>query len=378
MRAEIVLNKLPAGYAETTGKPGEKVTVSHAGFFSSEDGDELIRRLEGFPQEIISSIPSNKPILPSMIDTLLALIRKNKTVSVYLNDVSIIAKIRVKKSIKKGELVSTNNVLDFGEINFQDIQVPNDAGIIFVFSTGWRKGFFYDLAPLNGASPILRSYDLEKTLGSLYSYLLFQERFKISDSAWDNLFSQKWFPFAYLNETLIKEMLVYAKEGWNIDDLLPKIKENILSLVSEAEPFEEKDPIFAEHIEILKHAIDKYKNEDHISCVSILYPRIEGLMRSFYRDSGYTEAPSSVSLTKAVIEHYQSERIPQSLLLPEKFQNYLRRIYFSNFAPGSKPDVGRHSVAHGEARIDDFSLKSSSIAILVLYQLSLFLKGNKS
>lgn len=376
MRAEITFKNLPAGYTETASKKGEKVTVSFSGFYSSEDGDELIRRLEGFPQEIISSVSSEKQlILPSTVDTLLAIVRKDKTVSVYLNEVSIIAKIRIKKGVKKGDLISAANILDFGEINFQDIQIPNDAGVVFVFSVGWRKGFFYDLAPLNSDNPNPRQYDLDKTLGSFYSYLLFQERFKISDNTWDNLYSQKWFPFTYLNETLIKEMLSYAKEGWNIDDLLPKIKENVLSLISETKPFEEKNSVFAEHVEIIEHAIDKYRDDDYISCVSILYSRIEGIMRSFYRNSGRTEKISPDSLTKAVIEHYQSERIPHSLLLPEKFQNYLQNIYFSNFAPGSRPDVGRHSVAHGEARADDFSLKSSSIAILVLYQLSLFMKG---
>lgn len=373
MPYEIVLNNIPAGYAETSARNGENVKTSQTGFFSSEDGDDLITRLEGFPQELIALIPSNNPILPSTIDTLMAIIRKDKKTSIYLNEVKVIAEIKVKRAMKKGDIIYADSILDFGPISFQDIQIPIDAGFIFVFSVGWRKGFFYDFSPLE-TNESNRTYNLEETLGSLYSYLMFQERFKISQDIWDIMFAQKWFPFTYLDDMLLRKIINHVKQGWDIDDLLPQIKENIIKLLNESKPFDKNTPFFSEHSEIIEHAIEKYKNDDFISCTSILYPRIEGLMRSFYRSTGYKESPSPNSLTKAVIEHNQSKRISQSLLLPEKFSNYLKDVYFASFSPGSMPDVGRHSVAHGEARVDDFSLKSSSIAILVLYQLSLFLK----
>ncbi len=374
MQVEIKLENVLLGYSETASKKGERVTISLLGFFSSEDGEQLINRLEGFPQQILSLIPSKQPVLPSMVDTLVAIIRQDKTVSIYLNEANVIAQIKVKKGVKKGELISANDILDMGEVSFQNIHIPDDAGFIYVFSVGWRKGFFYDFSPLHGN---LRKYNLKEQLGSLYSYLTFQERFKISENVWSTMLTQRWFPFTYLDDKLIKKMILHAKEEWSLDDLLPDIKENILRLLEKVNPFDKSNLYFAEHVSLIEQAIDRYKNDDHISCVSILYPRIEGIMRSFYRSNGYVEPPSSNSLTKAVIDHYKSERISQSLLLPEKFHNYLKDIYFSSFAPGSMPDVGRHSIAHGEARADDFSLKSSSIAILVLYQLSLFLKGNK-
>lgn len=375
MHVEIKLENIRLGYSEAASKKGEKAAVSLLGFFSSEDGDQLITRLEGFPQQILSLIPSNQLIQPSMVDTLLAIIRKDKSVSVYLNEVTTIAQIRAKKGIQKGALISANDILDIVEVDFKDIQIPDDAGFIYVFSVGWRKGFFYDFSPLHGTS---REYNLKKQLGNLHSYLTFQERFKIPQNAWDVMFAQRWFPFIYLDDKVIKKMITHATQGWDLDDLLPDIKENILKFLEEAKPFDKSSLYFGEHTSLIEHAIDRYKQGDYISCVSILYPRIEGVMRSFYKSGGYVDKPSASALTKAVIEHNSSERIPQSLLLPEKFHNYLRDIYFSSFAPGSMPNVGRHSVAHGEARADDFSLKSSSIAILVLYQLSLFLKGNKS
>lgn len=375
MYFDTKLENVLLGYSETASKKGEDVTVSLLGFFSSEDGDELIKRLEGFPQELLSLAPSKQLILPSMVDSLIAIIRKDKTVSIYINEAKTIAKIRVKKEVRKGEAIFTNDILDIEEVDFKDIQVPNDAGFVYVFSEGWRKGFFYDFSPLHGEP---RNYDLKKQLGSLHSYLTFQERFKISDDVWDTFLEQRWFPFIYLDDEIIKKMIMYGKHQWNLDDLLPKIKDNILRLIEKSNIFNKPSSYFEEHSNLIIHAIDKYKSDDYISCVAILYPRIEGIMRSFYRNSGYRDNPSSSSLTHAVVEHNNQERTPTSLLLPDKFHKYLKDVYFAGFAPGSMPDVGRNSVAHGEARADDFSLKSASIAILVIYQLSLFIKEREA
>lgn len=376
MPFEITFDKIPAGYAESSVKGGGEVLVSLSGFYSSEDGDALITRLEGLPQQIISLIPSKLPILPSMVHYMLAIIRKDKSAMVYLNEGNIVGHVRVKGGVKKGELISAGRVLDVGKITFQDIEIPSDTGIVFVFSVGWRKGFFYDLAPLHGEDTKPREYDIEETIGSLFSYLLFQERFKIADETWKKMFVQKWFPFAYLDNALIKDMINYSKEGWEIDSLLPKISDNVKHLLESSNPIRKSIPYYSEHADIFEIAFQRYLENDHISCASILYPRIEGLMRSFHRESGYTSKPSTRALTRVVIEHHEKKRISHSLLLPEKFHHYLDEIYFAHFTPGSSPDVGRHSVAHGEARSDDFTLKSCTIGLLILYQLSLFISDS--
>lgn len=239
-----------------------------------------------------------------------------------------------------------------------------------------EERILYDLAPLHAEEPKPREYDLEALIGGFYSYLLFQERFKIDDQTWKNMFEQKWFPFAHLDNTLLKEMINHAKEGWNIDHLLPRIADNVIHLLHECNPINNSIPYYAEHAELFNRAIEGYLKGDHISCASILYPRIEGLLRSFYRLEGYTSRPSPDELTKTVIEHHREKRISLSLLLPEKFHYYLDNIYFAHFVPGTSPGLGRHSVAHGEAKSDDFNLKSTTIGLLIIYQLSLFILGS--
>jgi|SRR5712692_2339597 len=377
MPYEIRFENLPAGYAVSPARGSEKIIVQQFDFVSSEDGDELITKLEGLPQEILSMLPLPAPVLPSMVHTLLVVIRKDKTAKVYLNEVQPIAQTRIKGSCEKGEIITANRVLDIGRMTFPNVEIPGDAGVVYVFSVGWRKGLFYDLSPLHDEEGKLRQYDLEEVIGSLYAYLTFQERFKIEETTWQKFFAQKWFPFVHLDNTLLREMISHARQGWQIDELLPKISANVERLLKEAPLSTKTDPVLQGHAEILTRAVDRYLANDHISCASILYPRIEGLLRSFHRTGGYTSHPSAKTLSKVAVEHHQSVRISNSLLLPAKFNEYLDAVYFAHFSPGLAPDVGRHSVAHGEARSDDFSLKSSTIGLLIVYQLSLFFSDGK-
>ena len=88
MPFEITFDNFFAGYAEEAVKNGGQVKVSEIGFFSSEDGDQLIKRLEGIPQDIINKLSQQLDIhlQPGAVNTLLAIIRDDKTATVYLND----------------------------------------------------------------------------------------------------------------------------------------------------------------------------------------------------------------------------------------------------------------------------------------------------
>lgn len=167
-------------------------------------------------------------------------------------------------------------------------------------------------------------------------------------------------------------MMRHAKEKSNIDDLLPDIANNVKKVLTENNPIDFSSPYFTEHADLLKTAIERYLADDHISCTSIIYPRIEGLMRTFHRTEGKAGSFCSENLTKVVVEHQEESRIAYSLLLPRKFKDYLDEVYFANFTPGSVPDVGRHTVAHGEVSSKDFNLKSSTIGLLIIFQLTLF------
>ena len=68
----------------------------------------------------------------------------------------------------------------------------------------------------------------------------------------------------------------------------------------------------------------------------------------------------------------------QSALLPHRFAEYLREVYFRNFSPTEhNPDVSRHTIGHGIADAAKFDEKSAVIGLLILHQLFYCLENKK-
>jgi len=371
MRFEIRFDELPAGYSVNAAKSGENVQVRMRDFVSSEDGDKLVSHLEGISDFILSRLPVR--VMPSVIDHLLAIIRPDKTGTVYINELEFTGLMRPRRSMKKGEAIFQRDILDIQRMKMGNVKIPNDCGFLMVMSCGWRKGFYYDLVPLHDPGKPIREYDVELLLGQFWTYLTFQDLFKIEESTWKELFRQRWFPFIYLGHPLLKKIVEHARLGWDVDELLPEIRKEVDNILVNATGVWRTNPYFEPHVHLLERAIERYHSEDHVSAAAILYPRIEGIMRSYFASAGVTKEPSAPNLTREVVQKNADKRHLCCLFLPDKFRDYLNQVYFANFIPGSNPDIGRHSVAHGEARAEDFTPKSSIIGLLTFYQVALFL-----
>jgi hypothetical protein len=371
MRFEIKFDELPAGYSVSAARSGENVQVRMRDFVSSEDGDKLISHLEGVSDFILSRLPVR--VIPSVIDHLLAIIRPDKTGSVYINELEFTGLMRPRRSMKKGEAIFQRDILDIQRIKTGTVRIPNDCGFEILMSCGWRKGFYYDFVPLHDPDKPIREYDVELLLGQFWTYLMFQDLFKIEESTWQELFRQRWFPFIYLGHPLLKKIIEHARLGWDVDELLPEIRKEVDNILANATGVWRTNPYFEPHDHLLERAIERYHSDDHVSAAAILYPRIEGIMRSYFATTGVTKKPSASNLASEVVQKDADKRHPCCLFLPDKFRDYLDQVYFANFMPGSNPNVGRHSVAHGVARAEDFTPKSSVIGFLTLYQVALFL-----
>ena len=211
---------LPAGYAVTSARASETVSVQFREFTSTEDGQHFIQRLEGLPNDILQKLPA--PIPASKVDHMLALCRRDGSATVYLNELDLRASVRASRPIEAGEAVTRDDFVDFERLEI-GVQVPKDVGALFIFSVGWRKGLFYDFGPVGGPSPRPREDDIAAILGRCYCHVLFQERFRISDSEWDKLLKTQWFPFAAMRAATIDKLLNYVRSGWEPDDLLDDI-----------------------------------------------------------------------------------------------------------------------------------------------------------
>jgi hypothetical protein len=81
---------------------------------------------------------------------------------------------------------------------------------------------------------------------------------------------------------------------------------------------------------------------------------------------------------KSVIGATANDLHSFSRFLPNNFQCYLEEVYFANFDPRNPDVLSRHSVAHGVAVAQDFSLKAATIGLLILDQLSFYLRPQDS
>ena len=128
--------------------------------------------------------------------------------------------------------------------------------------------------------------------------------------------------------------------------------------------------IFSDHLICLEAAIRHFMSGEHLSTCSILYPRIEGLLRERARRlAGGPATATQKSLLKLAVDDPAGLRVPESLLLPERFREYLESTYFANFDPERPSGVSRNTVAHGVAAENEMGQEASTIALLIIEQL---------
>lgn len=370
MPSEVKLGMPPAGYALTAARADEEVSVQYLEFTSSEDGQHFIKRLEGLPNDILNR--ARPAVSASQIDTMLAICRKDGTATVYINEVALKARVRTARNITVGSWVKKSDIVDIDCLEF-DVEIPKESGVLFVFSAGWRKGLFYDFGPIAGPNPMPREYDIGATLGQAYCHLVFQERFGISDDEWTSLFAAKWFPFVGLGSEAIDILVDHIRCGWNPDEKLEQFVKETKDKLTEMVDTWRSHESFHPHISLFERAAERFVQGDYMSCTALLFPRIEGLLRTHHTSLGAASSPSPNNLTESAVRSKGDRE--KCLLLPHRFAAYLRDVYFANFNPVAQNiDVSRHSIAHGVASVTEFNEKSALLAILVIHQLFYFLE----
>lgn len=368
MPFEITLGQPPAGYAVTSAHQGENVEVVYREFTSTEDGQYFIWRLEGFPSHLIELAPF--PTKLSQVDSLLAIIRLDGATTVYLNELPLVVTARSTGPVEAGSAVHKDDIADIEEVQL-GVDIPEGAGFMYLFSVGWRKGLFYDYGPLGpGREP--RQYDVAPTLGSAVAHVFFQERFAITEEEWHALFHQQWFPFVGLRNQTIAGLLNCMRSGWAFDDMLDDIVNEVVGRAGDMLNSWRNHRILAQHIEILDHAVNRFLDNDPMSCSALLFPRIEGILRTYREQVANPEDNTKHGLTELAV-HARIEN-DGSLLLPQRFKRYLDEVYFAKFDPETKDiPFSRHSVGHGVANVSDFNRKSAVLGILIVHQLFYFL-----
>jgi hypothetical protein len=209
-----------------------------------------------------------------------------------------------------------------------------------------------------------------KAFAQFHAQVLFQHLFSIGDDIWKELFRQGWFPFIYLKHEHIKSFIALAREKLSMDDAIPSIRDSVLNTLAERLPDWEKDTVIAPHFGFVNAAYKHYAANDYLSAAAILFPRIEGIMRTHAQAvvPGTPLKQENLAAVSAVGDGNVVK--PASLLLPDKFKQYLSEIYFANFDPKNPQGVSRNTVSHGVVDAKLLDCKAATIAFLILLQIS--------
>jgi hypothetical protein len=367
----ITFDHVPAGYSMKCAEKDEEIDVVFREFTSTEDGQLFISRLEGIPTKILEKISGSANVAASQTNSLLAIIQPSGRTKVYWNEFQPGIQIRSKQKIKAGELVYIDHIMDIERVKLPDEALAPDVAICYVFSFGWRKGLFFDFGPAQaGKHRVPRNYDTGALLGHYFGRVLFQHLFSIEDGTWAELFRQRWFPFSYLSVTTVQNMIKRARECRSIDVELDAIAIEVRSVLADRLAEWENDEFIKPHLPFVRKAFDHFESRDFLSASSILYPRIEGLIRISAASAKGQDRLTQKVLSKLGAGTSGTLLGELSLLLPQWFEKYLTDVYFANFKPGSLSTiVSRHSVSHGVVNAESLDHKVTVVGFLILLQL---------
>jgi hypothetical protein len=211
-------------------------------------------------------------------------------------------------------------------------------------------------------------------LAQHYAYLGFQHLFKITDDEWDKLFSSQWFPFISLRQSTVTDMIGNLRSGFDLDDLTERVGMEFGPTLPAKLAAWKVNPFFRPHIQAFERAVERHQAKDYLCSTSILFPRLEGLMRTYHLTVNNPVEPSQSNLITSIIGECDLARNAYSLFLPKNFRRYLKEVYFARFDPRNPTELSRNTVSHGVAPIKKFSLKSSLIGLLILDQLFYYMR----
>jgi hypothetical protein len=215
--------------------------------------------------------------------------------------------------------------------------------------------------------------DVPRLLGGLYTYLLFRNRFILTEEEWGRFFTERWFPFAGLPAELIDAMTQHVRDGWPIDGLLPRVLAAIRSDLPKTEALVASGPLFDRRRKILADALNAFERGKYQLAAVALYPQVEGLLREHHAIRGKGAAKPAALAGSATDRPCDPA---YSLLLPLRFKRYLTDVFFEfeDFSDPTKVTrATRHAVAHGVASDDVLDAKAAALGVLLLQQLTYLL-----
>ncbi|APD49821.1 hypothetical protein [Francisella hispaniensis] len=348
---------------------GERVKLSQRAFITSyEDGFDTIA----------NQFCSLLSLSSASLNKCLVIIHEDNSADLYFNP-PMTQIVNLKTATKKGDVITKKDIFDISEVFFKDSitdLTPQEVDkIIFIFREGFRFGIFYDFTKKNNIA------SLNKEIGNCYKKLHFYEQisFLREEECFDNITADGWFPFIALISSEFSEIIhLYqsekeaSKRNYFLEELFAKKFDSnkILSLTNNWWQKEQ----FSAKKKFIEAGINCFLEGNYISCLSTLYPIIEGIVGiDYFNQNG--RKPKFKELVEYIQEKADIKySCPNSLAYPREFYDYLNKVVFKNFnLETGDVDLSRHSVLHGYASEEDFNMTRSLQLILTLDQINFYL-----
>lgn len=363
------------GFSGGVGRRGEKIPVVVKGFLTPENGDIFYTCMKGIYRSFISPFWSELGKLgknPENLSNFLVRQQVNGDFELIVN-FRIQPEALVRTNVSKGDPVSYSQIADIRRITLPDVNISARETIVFFFTHYWRHVLYFDFGCVNDKNYNLSLEDLEKNLAQCYLDLWFPTYFR-EDDVTTRLRESGWFSFIALGGQLYEQIYSVFKNEEN-----PESKEWVVVDKMDAQKFRNlsdhwynKDAI-ASRKEFFDTAIERFEAGDFISCIKILYPEIEGVLRELYLPQ--SGQPGFKDLIKRLKNEVESHAPIWSLFRQDEFLEYLTKWFFKGFDYSSgNVDLARHSSAHGVAASSEYSKRNAVIGFLILDQISFFLK----
>lgn len=327
------------GFAMDRVRPNETGRMEVVGFHSFDEGIPFYKLVDNF-----NGLAHRAGVLPSMVDRMLVILEPRRT-TLYMNDmIEISLLVRARRRIKAFEPVGMKDFAGIERVALHNVTVPKNAGFILLLSHFWRKAFFFDFRPLLPDQPVPIDCDVEVVGGQLLSHLVYTEYFLLSDAQWDVTIAAGWFPFMHLVGDLWDSLLHSIRNGEDLTYAESQIYDSFAKVLDTKVDDWIKKSILRDEEPFLSRAVDAFKKKDWVTVISLISPRIEGIIRRSLGSYGKHDK------MVADLENTITAAVPhdRSLLFPKQLARYFRQTFlqFVDFS-ASSGTLNRHTVAHG-------------------------------
>ena len=361
------------GFTLETAREGEPVRL-HT-FCAITSDQPVFHRLVPNMIEILEARArhAGSPIRVNAVETILAIIKPDRTAELYVDTAAISIYGLVRRDIAAGSAVWESDIADVTAMAFPAVEIGKDDKVVCVFRHGWRFAYCADFNRGNNFD-----HDrFQKTLGTLYRRLKYAHLYEIlgDSTTYKGLINVGWFPFVELIGPAIQRLAEFSRA-----DKLDAGEKEVLKAFTAARLDGMVQrwgsiPFLAPRIRILEEGAAAFKAGNPISSIKVLVTEIEGILQDAYKDAN-GRAGRLVDLLKFARARGSAKAgADDTLLLAGAFMAYLGDYVFANFNPavGAPSSGSRHAVGHGAAPQESYTMVRALQAILTVDQIAFFI-----